>query len=113
MARLKIAPLPPSPHAAAVDRTLEVIGGKWTVLIVRELLGGERRFGQVMAAIGSISPRVLAMRLRELERCGLVTRTIYPEVPPRVEYALTEEGRTLRPIVAAMAAWGAAHETTG
>ncbi len=96
----------PSPDAAAVDRTVAVLSGKWTILIVCELLDGKRRFGQVMEALGGISPKVLAERLRELERRGLVTRTIYPEIPSHVEYALTEEGRTLRPIIAAMAAWG-------
>jgi DNA-binding HxlR family transcriptional regulator len=91
----------------AVERTAEVIGGKWTTLILRDLLRGTRRFGELRAALGSVSPKTLTDRLRELERSGLVTRTVYPEVPPRVEYTLTPKGEALRPVVDAMAAWGA------
>jgi DNA-binding HxlR family transcriptional regulator len=90
-----------------VERTAEVIGGKWTTLILRDLLRGTRRFGELRAALGSVSPKTLTDRLRELERSGLVTRTVYPEVPPRVEYTLTPKGEALRPVVDAMAAWGA------
>lgn len=91
-----------------VERTAEVIGGKWTTLILRDLLRGTRRFGELRAALGSVSPKTLTDRLRELERSGLVTRKVYPEVPPRVEYTLTPKGEALRPVVDAMAAWGAA-----
>jgi DNA-binding HxlR family transcriptional regulator len=91
-----------------VERTTEVIGGKWTTLILRELLRGTRRFGELRAALAGISPKTLTDRLRDLEESGVVTRTVYPEVPPRVEYALTEKGEALRPVVDAMAAWGAA-----
>ena len=89
-----------------VERTVDVIGGKWTTLILRDLLGGTRRFGELRSALTGISPKTLTERLRDLEASGVVTRTIYPEVPPRVEYALTEKGEALRPVIGAMAAWG-------
>lgn len=99
----------PSISARAVERTLEVIGGKWTVQILRDLFEGTRRFGQLQQSLGGVSPKMLIARLRELEERGLVTRTLYPEIPPRVEYSLTDDGRTLRPIVDAMADWGRTH----
>lgn len=91
-----------------VERTAEVIGGKWTTLILRELLRGTRRFGELRASLAGISPKTLTDRLRDLEESGVITRTVYPEVPPRVEYALTAKGEALRPVVDAMAVWGAA-----
>ena len=91
-----------------VERTVDVIGGKWTTLILRDLLGGTRRFGELRSALDGISPKTLTERLRELEACGVLTRTIHPEVPPRVEYALTDKGKALRPVIEAMAAWGEA-----
>ncbi len=96
--------------AEALARTLAVIGGKWTVEIVSALLGGPRRFGKITATIGGINAKMLSLRLQELERRGFVTRTIYPEIPLRVEYTLTDAGRTLAPIIAAMVAWGAARQ---
>ena len=95
--------------ARAVERTLDVIGGKWTVQILRDLFEGTRRFGQLQQSLGGVSPKMLIARLRELEERGLVTRTLYPEIPPRVEYSLTDDGRTLRPIIDAMAEWGKTH----
>jgi len=95
--------------ARAIERTLEVIGGKWTVQILRDLFEGTRRFGQLQQSLGGVSPKMLIARLRELEERGLVTRTLYPEIPPRVEYSLTDDGRTLRPIIDAMADWGQTH----
>lgn len=89
-----------------VERTLRVIGGKWTLLIMRDLFGGTKRFGEIRRSLGHVSPKTLAQRLRELEGQGLVTRTVYPEVPPRVEYALTEKGRNLEEIIDAMRRWG-------
>ncbi|WP_027481382.1 winged helix-turn-helix transcriptional regulator [Deinococcus pimensis] len=91
----------------AVERTLDVIGAKWTTLILRELLGGTRRFGELKSALGGISPKTLADRLRTLEGQDIVVRTVYAEVPPRVEYHLTERGRSLGAIIEAMARWGA------
>ena len=98
--------------ARSVERTLEVIGGKWTVQILRDLFEGTRRFGQLQQSLGGVSPKMLIARLRELEERGLVTRTLYPEIPPRVEYSLTDDGKTLRPIVDSMAQWGSTHGKT-
>ncbi len=95
-----------APGDCAVERTLEVIGPRWTTLILRELLGGTRRFGELRATLLGVSPKTLTERLRDLEARGLLTRTVYPEVPPRVEYALTERGRTLGVIIEAMRDWG-------
>lgn len=89
-----------------VERTVNVIGGKWTTLVVRELLGGTKRFGEIRASLTGVSPKTLTDRLRELEAHGIVEREVYAEVPPRVEYSLTERGRALRPIFDAMNEWG-------
>lgn len=83
-----------------------VLDGKWTTLIFRELLGGTRRYSQLQRAIAGISPRMLAMRLGDLEASGLVDKTIYPTVPPKTEYALTPLGRAIEPVIAAMAEFG-------
>ncbi len=90
-----------------VERTIDVIGGKWTTLILRDLLHGTKRFGELKRNLHSVSPKTLTDRLRFLETKGIVTRTVYPEVPPRVEYALTERGSELGAIIDAMAEWGA------
>jgi DNA-binding HxlR family transcriptional regulator len=96
-----------------VARAVRALDGKWTMLIVRDLLGGMRRFSQLRASLAGISPKTLTDRLRELEDQGLVTRTVYAEVPPRVEYALTDLGRRLRPVVDALGDWGATLPTVG
>jgi DNA-binding HxlR family transcriptional regulator len=90
-----------------VERTINVIGGKWTTLILRDLLRGTKRFGELRHSLNKVSPKTLTDRLRFLESKGIITRTVYPEVPPRVEYALTERGRELGAIIDAMAQWGA------
>lgn len=89
-----------------VRRSMDVLGGKWTLLVVRDLLVEPRRFGELLLTLGGVSPKVLTDRLKSLEREGILTRTVYPEVPLRVEYALTERGRELRPVIDALAAWG-------
>jgi len=102
-------PWPPSPCAdgtCPVSRAVAVLDGKWTVLVVRELLGGRRRFGALQDALAGVSPKTLTDRLRSLEGAGLVTRTTYAEVPPRVEYELTELGRSLEPVLLALATFG-------
>lgn len=91
----------------AVERALEVLSNRWTSLILRELLSGTRRWGDLKAALTGISPKTLAERLRTLEAQGILTRTVYPEVPPRVEYSLTPKGKALGPIFEAMREWGA------
>jgi len=91
-----------------VARAVAVLDGKWTLLVVRDLLGGPRRFGELRASLAGVSPKTLTDRLRHLEQAGLVERTVFAEVPPRVEYRLTEAGRTLEPVLSAMADWGRA-----
>ena len=96
--------------ACPVDTTLMLIGSKWKVLILRDLMPGTKRFGELRRSIGSVSQKVLTAQLRDMEACGLVDRRVYAEVPPRVEYSLTELGRSLRPILDAMRAWGEAYK---
>lgn len=92
--------------ACPVETTLTLIGDKWKVLILRDLMPGTKRFGELKKSIGGVSQKVLTAQLRAMEKSGLVTRTVYPEVPPRVEYSLTELGRSLKPILDAMQSWG-------
>ena len=92
--------------ACPVETTLTLIGDKWKVLILRDLLSGTKRFGELKRSIGSVSQKVLTAQLRAMEASGLVRRKVYAEVPPRVEYTLTETGYSLRPILDAMWAWG-------
>lgn len=92
--------------ACAVERALTVVGAKWTLLILHNLMDGPRRFGELGRVVRGASPKVLSARLRELEELGLVTRRAYAEVPPRVEYELTTQGRSLRPIIDSLDRWG-------
>lgn len=92
-----------------VSRALVALDGKWTILIVRDLLSGTKRFGELRKSLVGISPKTLTDRLRGLEEHGLVERRIYAEVPPRVEYSLTESGRTLEPVLVALSRWGRQH----
>lgn len=85
---------------------LALIGHKWTLLIVEDLLNGPRRFTEIERSLGGANPKMVTARLRELESAGLVSRAIYAEVPPRVEYALTERGRDLRPTIDALRKFG-------
>ncbi|GAA2639296.1 helix-turn-helix domain-containing protein [Actinomadura fulvescens] len=86
-----------------------MLDGKWTTLIVRELLTGPKRFGELRDALGTVSPKTLTDRLRSLEHQGILTRTVYAEVPPRVVYELTEQGATLTTVLHAMLEWGERH----
>ena len=92
--------------ACPVETTLMLIGDKWKVLILRDLMNGTRRFGELKRSIGTVSQKVLTAQLRDMEQKGLLTRTVYAEVPPRVEYTLTETGYSLKPVLDAMWAWG-------
>ena len=92
--------------ACPVEVTLMLISDRWKVLILRDLLSGTKRFGELKKSIGSISQKVLTSNLRSMEEDGLLTRKVYAEVPPRVEYTLTELGESLRPILLAMQQWG-------
>lgn len=85
-----------------VETTLLLISDKWKVLIIRDLLPGKKRFGELKKSIGTISQKVLTSNLRAMEESGLISRKVYPEVPPKVEYSLTELGYSLKPILDAM-----------
>lgn len=89
-----------------VETTLTLIGDKWKVLILRDLMPGKKRFGELKKSIGSVSQKVLTAQLRDMEANGLVNRKVYAEVPPRVEYSLTDLGYSLKPILDAMWNWG-------
>ena len=92
--------------ACPVETTLALIGDKWKVLILRDLLPGTKRFGELKKSIGNISQKVLTANLRSMEESGLLNRKVYAEVPPRVEYTLTDTGYSLKPVLDAMVAWG-------
>ena len=92
--------------ACPVETTLMLIGDKWKVLILRDLMPGTKRFGELKKSIGTVSQKVLTAQLREMEAQGLVSRKVYAEVPPRVEYTLTETGYSLKSVLDAMWAWG-------
>ena len=93
--------------ACPVETTLMLIGDKWKVLILRDLMDGTKRFGELKKSIGTVSKKVLTAQRRDMEEKGLLTRKVYADVPPRVEYTLTETGYSLKPILDAMWAWGA------
>lgn len=99
--------------ACPVEKTISIIGGKWTVLILRDLSSGTKRFGQLQKSLQGISPKTLSQRLRELAKEGIVTKQVYPEVPPRVEYTLTPRGESLKSILVSMAEWGAGYPGDG
>ena len=92
--------------ACPVETTLMLIGDKWKVLILRDLMDGTKRFGELKKSIGHVTQKVLTAQLRDMESRGLLTRKVYAEVPPRVEYTLTETGYSLKPILDSMVAWG-------
>ena len=97
--------------ACPVETTLTLISNKWKVLIIRDLLPGTKRFGELKKSIGSVSQKVLTSQLRQMEESGLLIRTVFPEVPPRVEYTLTELGHSLKPVLDAMQHWGEEYKT--
>jgi DNA-binding HxlR family transcriptional regulator len=90
-----------------VERTARLVGSKWSLLIIRDLIEGRRRFSELQKSLRGISPRTLSHRLSELAEEGLITRRIYAEVPPRVEYSLTEKGKALATVIEAMREYGA------
>lgn len=97
--------------ACPVETTLTLIGNKWKVLILRDLMPGTMRFGELKKSLGTVSQKVLTAQLRDMESDGLLIRTVYPEVPPRVEYTLTDLGMSLKPILDSMWAWGENYKT--
>ena len=96
--------------ACPVATTVQLIGSKWKLLILRNLLARPWRFNELKKDLNGISQKVLTDSLRSLEEDGIVTRTVYPEVPPRVEYALSELGDSMRPIISAMEQWGLGYQ---
>ena len=97
--------------ACPVETTLTLIGDKWKVLILRDLMPGTKRFGELKKSVGNVSQKVLTAQLRAMEESGLLTRTVYAEVPPRVEYTLTELGQSLKPSLDAMRIWGEGYKS--
>ena len=95
-----------------VATTVQLIGSKWKLLILRNLLQRPRRFNELKRSLDGISQKVLTDSLRSMEEDGLITRTVYPEVPPHVEYALSETGESMRPILMAMQSWGTNYKKT-
>lgn len=98
--------LPPCP----IETTLLLIGSKWKVLILRDLFTGTKRFGELKTSLNAISQKVLTQNLRQMEEDGLITRKVYPEVPPKVEYSLTELGHTLKPVMDSLWQWGEGYQ---
>jgi DNA-binding HxlR family transcriptional regulator len=96
-----------------MEATLDLIGGKWKGVILYRLLGGNKRFGELRKLLCRITQRTLTQQLRELEADGLVSRHVFAQVPPRVDYALTERGRTLEPVLSGLMAWGKAYAIKG
>lgn len=97
------------PTAGCIAGAMQIIGNKWTALIIRDLFSGPKRFCELEKSVGNINPRTLSQRLDDLEEHGIITRACYNEVPPRIEYTLTQKGLDLQPILEQMAAWGNKH----
>lgn len=89
-----------------VSSTISILQGKWTLMVLRDLLPGKKRFGELMKSIGGVNPKTLSVRLKELQDAGIIQRTLFPEVPPRVEYRLTAKGEELGDLINTMAKWG-------
>lgn len=95
-----------------IATAMQIIGAKWTALILRDLYEGPKRFGELERSLAGVSPRTLSQRLDDLEHCGIVTKQAFAEVPPRTEYSLTEKGQDLVPVLQQMAAWGDKYYST-
>lgn len=94
--------LPPCP----VETTLKIIGDKWKVLILRDLFTGTKRFSELKKSLGTVTQKMLTQQLREREKDGIISRKVYPVVPPKVEYPLTDLGKTLKPVIQSLSDWG-------
>ncbi len=110
---MKVTPArtPIEPHVGCIEAAMEVIGSKWTALILRDLVNGPMRFCELEKSVGNINPRTLSQRLDSLEEFGIVTRRSFAEVPPRCEYTLTQKGTDLIPVLKQMATWGTKYPT--
>lgn len=97
------------PKVGCIASAMEIIGNKWTALILRDLFTGSKRFCELEKTVGNINPRTLSQRLDNLEAHGIITKKSFSEVPPRIEYTLTDKGLDLQPILEQMAAWGTRH----
>jgi DNA-binding HxlR family transcriptional regulator len=102
---------PIEPQVGCIASAMEIIGNKWTALILRDLFSGPKRFCELEKSVGSINPRTLSQRLDDLEAHGIITRRSFAEVPPRTEYTLTAKGHDLLPILKQMANWGSKYES--
>lgn len=100
---------PLEPRIGCIASAMEIIGNKWTALILRDLAGGSKRFCELEKSVGAINPRTLSQRLDDLEQHRIITRQSFAEVPPRTEYTLTPKGLDLIPVLEQMAAWGEKH----
>jgi DNA-binding HxlR family transcriptional regulator len=96
----------PCADECPVKNAMEILDGKWTILIIRDLLGGKKRFGELRYSLEGVSPKVLTQRLKLLEEAKLIRKIIYPVMPPKVEYELTETGNQLNPVIESLAVWG-------
>ena len=105
----RTSPKVPRVQGCSVERTMSLIDGKWKVIVLYKLLRGTLRFNELRRLIPSITQRMLTHQLRELEADGLIVRTVYAQVPPRVEYALSARGRSLEPVIMALKHWGDAN----
>ena len=112
MARMRFKRLDCSP-GCAVEATLSLIDGKWKGVILYHLLEGTLRFGELRRRMPNVTQRMLTNQLRELEEDGLITRKIYAQVPPRVDYSMTKRGRSLQPVITALKSWGDANILSG
>jgi DNA-binding HxlR family transcriptional regulator len=100
---------PLEPHVGCIASAMQIIGNKWTALILRDLFSGPKRFCELEKSVGNINPRTLSQRLDDLEEHGIITKKSFAEVPPHTEYALSKKGTDLLPILQQMATWGTKH----
>ncbi|HET6924955.1 MAG TPA: helix-turn-helix domain-containing protein [Candidatus Saccharimonadales bacterium] len=100
-------------RTGCIAAAMDIIGSKWTALILRDLAGGSKRFCELEKSVGNINPRTLSQRLDDLEAHGIISRKSYAEVPPRIEYSLTKKGKDLIPVLKAMSVWGNKYYDTG
>lgn len=101
------------PQVGCIESAMQIIGNKWTALILRDLMNGPSRFCELEKSVGHINPRTLSQRLDDLEETGIINRKSFAEVPPRCEYSLTDKGRDLLPVLKQMAAWGNKYNAAG